>query len=71
MVTMNKRSRDKHRIKALLLAAIVALSTLGLAGCGADDPPNENAQPEPEEPLNQGPMANDDANGLPPTEDGT
>ncbi|MGP8289624.1 hypothetical protein [Vreelandella zhanjiangensis] len=71
MVTMNKLSMDKHRIKALLLAAIFALSTLGLAGCGEDNPPNENAQPEPEEPLNQGPMANDDANGVPPTEDGT
>ncbi len=62
---------NKYRIKALLLAAIFAFSTASLVGCGEDNPPNENAQPEPEEPLNQGPMANDDANGVPPTEDGT
>ena len=62
---------DKTRIKALLLAFICASSTVFLVGCGEDSPPKENAQPEPEEPLNQGPMANDDATGVPPTEDGT
>lgn len=71
MVTMNEFRIGKHRIKALLLASVFALSALGLAGCGDDNSPNENAQPEPEEPLNQGPMANDDANGVPPTDDGT
>lgn len=62
---------NKYRIKGLLLAAVFAISAGVLVGCGEENPPNENAQPEPEEPLNQGPMANDDANGLPPTEDGT
>ncbi|RUR55161.1 hypothetical protein [Vreelandella populi] len=62
---------NKYRIKVLLLAFICAFSTVLLVGCGEDNPPNENAQPEPEEPLNQGPMANDDNNGIPPTEDGT
>ncbi|MBZ5486171.1 hypothetical protein HW452_01350 [Halomonas aquamarina] len=62
---------NKYRMKALFLAMILAFSVVALTGCGGDDAPNENAQPEPEEPLNTGPMANDDNNGVPPTEDGT
>ncbi len=62
---------NKYRMEALFLAMICAFSVMALAGFGDEDAPNENAQPEPQEPLNSGPMANDDANGVPPTDDGT
>lgn len=46
-------------------ALISAVLVLGLAGCGNDSPPNEEAQPEPEQPMSHGPMSNEEAGERP------
>lgn len=56
------------RWSALLLSGMLALGTLTLAGCGDSSPPNEEANPEPEQPMSQGPMSNDDAGEAPSDE---
>lgn len=57
--------KHKGRLGALLFSAMLAFGTLTLAGCDNDSPPNENAQPEQEQPMGQGPMSNEDAGETP------
>ncbi|WP_447553729.1 hypothetical protein [Vreelandella sp. EE22] len=56
--------RNKH-FTALFLSALLALGTLSLVGCGDNDAPNSNAEPEEEQPMGTGPMSNDDAGETP------
>ncbi|WP_249978656.1 hypothetical protein [Vreelandella olivaria] len=56
------------RLGVLLLSGMLVLGTLALAGCGDSSPPNEEAEPEPEQPMSQGPMSNEDAGEAPSDE---
>ncbi|WP_447529532.1 hypothetical protein [Vreelandella sp. TE19] len=58
-------TKRNNRFTALLLSALLALGALGLAGCGDNDAPNPEAEPEEEQPMGTGPMSNDDAGETP------
>lgn len=61
-------STKRNRRSALLLSTLLALGSFGLTGCGNDSPPNEDAEPEEEQPMSQGPMSNEDAGEAPSDE---
>lgn len=61
-------TQQSRRLSTLLFSTMLACAMLVLSGCGDSSPPNEDAEPEPEQPMSQGPMSNDDAGDAPSDE---